>query len=398
MRLTRWHVVGGLLALGLLGFFVVVFGVVPIKASSGHWAVTRWFLEFAMGQSVATYSLGTEVPDLAEPALVLKGAGHYASACQPCHGAPGEPASVTARQTTPEPPYLPEEIHHWRPRELFYIVYHGVKFTAMPAWPSREREDEVWAMVAFLLVLPGLTPEEYERLATGIGEEPQGGGEPSGPGDAPDPLTEHCARCHGMEGLGRGTGAFPKLAGQSEAYLAASLRAYATGERHSGVMEPVATALEEEALDALARWYATRAPVAPTPPAPPLPVPEVRGSRADSVQPQPDVGTDPALLELGETIAVRGIPERKVPACLPCHGPDGRGADHPRNPRYPLLAGQYAEYLVLQLRLFEERKRGGSEYAHVMHPAASFLNAEQREAVAAWYASLAGPAGSGALR
>ena len=29
----------------------------------------------------------------------------------------------------------------WRPRELFYIVKHGMKFTGMPAWPADGRDD-----------------------------------------------------------------------------------------------------------------------------------------------------------------------------------------------------------------------------------------------------------------
>ncbi|TIQ12484.1 c-type cytochrome, partial [Mesorhizobium sp.] len=44
-----------------------------------------------------------------------------------------------------------------------------------------------------------------------------------------------CARCHGGDGLGRGP-AIPVLAGQGEAYLLESLRAYAEEGRASGLM------------------------------------------------------------------------------------------------------------------------------------------------------------------
>jgi cytochrome c553 len=55
---------------------------------------------------------------------------------------------------------------------------------------------------------------------------------------------------------------------------------------------------------------------------------------------------------------------------------------------YPNIAGQYAPYLKLQLELFTEGKRGGTEYAHIMHSAAQRLTSEQMQALADYYASL----------
>lgn len=51
-------------------------------------------------------------------------------------------------------------------------------------------------------------------------------------------VTKSCASCHGADGLGREVAAFPKLAGQRADYPAASLEAFALGERHSGIMGP----------------------------------------------------------------------------------------------------------------------------------------------------------------
>ncbi|HWP42193.1 MAG TPA: cytochrome C, partial [Blastocatellia bacterium] len=56
---------------------------------------------------------------------------------------------------------------------------------------------------------------------------------------------------------------------------------------------------------------------------------------------------------------------------------------------YPVLAGQYAEYLLLQLELFKSERRGGTEYAHIMRRVASLLTPEQMRDVARYYASLA---------
>lgn len=410
-RLLRWGAVALLLGLG--GFLVAASGIVPIKASSGHWPVTAWFLHFAMRRSIATHSLGIEAPPpekLQDPALVLKGAGHYEGGCLPCHGGPGSWQPRIPQQMTPHPPSLPEQIRHWKPEELFYVVKHGIKFTGMPAWPALERDDEVWAVVAFLRALPDLDAAGYRRLVWGEaaaasdleiearsvaagegtgegaagetaaaaaaavregaeagegGQVPAGGLGVAGLDVPPGAVMTTCRRCHGEDGAGRGEGAFPRLAGQRPDYLAKALRAYAAGRRKSGVMQPMAAALSDETVDELAAYYAGLAIPRRVPPAPARP-------------------PDPAAVARGEAIARDGVPAARVPACSDCHGPSPTR----RNPAYPRLAGQYADYLVLQLELFKQGKRGGSAYAHLMDKVAPRLTPEQIRDVAGYYASL----------
>jgi cytochrome c553 len=344
---------------------VAVSGIMPLKASSGHWAITAWFLHFTMRRSVATHTLGLQAPALDAQRLVLQGAGHYETGCRPCHGSVDLPLPRIAQQMTPPPPYLPPRITTWEPAELFYIVKHGVKFTGMPAWPSQQRDDEVWAMVAFLRTLPELDAEGYQRLVHGEAAARRAVtplADIMRPEQVPQAVTASCARCHGADGRGRGVGAFPKLAGQRPAYLFAALQAYARGERHSGTMGPIAAGLSLDEMHELALYYSSRRQ-----PSPPLP---------------PQDAT-PAS-ERGRVIAERGIPPQRVPACVACHGP---GATR-RNRFYPRLAGQYADYLVQQLELFHQEHRGGSSYAHLMRPVATRLTQQQMRDVAQYYASL----------
>src|SRR5688572_2859286 len=78
-----------LLVLAIVGALVVASGVVPVKASSGHWPITAWMLNFAMERSVATHSSGIEAPPLDSRALIIQGAGYYDVGCYGCHGGPG---------------------------------------------------------------------------------------------------------------------------------------------------------------------------------------------------------------------------------------------------------------------------------------------------------------------
>src|SRR5690606_3432992 len=88
----------------------------------------------------------------------------------------------------------------------------------------------------------------------------------------------------------------------------------------------------------------------------------------------------------GREIAERGVPDRRVPSCSDCHGP---GPAPMMSPEMPALAGQYAEYLVLQLELLHAKHRGGTERVHLMDEVAPRLTPEQMRDVAAYYESLA---------
>lgn len=365
---VRWSICAAVLLLvfGTGGLLVAVSGVVPIKASAGHFAVTASFLQFAKERSVKTHTLTMPAPPLDEPWLVLKGAGHYETGCRPCHGSPEYRAPLIAQGMLPPPPYLAgPRMDIWDPEELFYIVKHGIKMTGMPAWPALHRDDEVHAMVAFLLQLPKLNAESYRRLVHGD----TGSSAPREPLEdmiepAPPVIATSCARCHGVRGEGRGNAAFPKLAGQRREYLEAAMEAYAKGRRHSGIMQPLAAPLEPDAWRDIADYYSRR------------------GSMRPSVS-----GKDAQAIERGRQLAEKGSRGQGIPPCNKCHGP----STEPKNPHYPLLAGQYADYLSLQLELFKTQARGGSEYAHLMYNVASRMRPEQMRDVALYYGSLAAP-------
>ncbi len=364
--LVQSVVILSVLALG--GLLVAVSGIVSIKASAGHWAITEWFLQFSKRRSVSTHTAGITVPSLDDPALVFKGAGHYHLGCFPCHGSPELRHPRVAQAMLPPPPYLTDRLDVWDRAELFYIVKHGIKFTGMPAWPTQQRDDEVWAMVAFMEKFPELDAEEYRRLTGQLHQkETTALAELTEPASMPLRVKETCGACHGLDGQGKGQGAFPGLAGQRKDYLAASLTAFAEGERHSGIMQPIAGRLTPEEIGEIAAYYSDKNPQA--------------GSA------EMDAPLDKAAIERGRTIAEEGAPKNRVPACIDCHGP----SDRSRNSHYPNLQSQHAKYLTLQLELFQSHSRGGTRFEHLMHPVAENLTAEQIHDVAVYYQSLAPP-------
>jgi cytochrome c553 len=350
---------------GILGAFVIaISGIYSVAASRGHWAVAEWFLQFGLRRSVNTHAMGIETPDLSDPAMVAAGAGHYEIACATCHGAPGQPLNPITLAMLPPPPYLPDKITNWQPRELFWITKHGLKYTGMPGWPARGRDDEVWSVVAALVRLPQLSGADYRAL---VGSDTD-----HGPETQPESMRRFvitgpsggslvaCARCHGVDGAGGGNGAFPRLAGQSQDYLLQALTDYAEGKRQSGIMQPIAAALEPADRARLAAYFA---------------------SRTAPYESQP-IASAPS----GAVLAANGDPARGVAACAACHATE-IGSALKISPAYPRLAGQHEWYLRQQLLLWRQG-RAGTPLSDIMAAAARNLTDEDIAALAAYYAAL----------
>ncbi|MDV6031258.1 MAG: cytochrome C552 [Phycisphaera sp. RhM] len=335
------------LVLAAIGVIVLVSGIVPVKASSGHWPITRWMLGFASDRSVAFHSIGTEVPSLDEPGMLMLGAGIYQSNCKWCHGSPGSPTPPVPAAMTPAPPYLPDVLHDLESAEIFYIVKHGIKFTGMPAWPALQRDEEIWPLVAFLQQFREMSVSQYRDLVD-VAEDTA----------APEVVVEQCAICHASDGMGRGSDRVPILAGQNEVYLRDSLQAFADGNRHSGVMEPIAARLSEQEMSDAAKWYA-----------------------GQTLTSQGRSNLDDESVQAGRRLISQQDDTLKVAVCSKCHGQEN-------DPSYPVLAGQPAEFLNRQLALFRNRSRGGTGSGNLMHSIADALDEEQSQQIASYFASL----------
>jgi mono/diheme cytochrome c family protein len=108
--------------------------------------------------------LGEIKPQLATtPAMLKTGAEHYAALCVDCHLAPGLFKSDLGTGLYPHPPNLAQEDIQ-ESRRTFWIIKHGIKMSAMPAWGKTLEDAEIWDIVAFVRKIPNMTPEDYQQL------------------------------------------------------------------------------------------------------------------------------------------------------------------------------------------------------------------------------------------
>lgn len=393
LRWTQWvgpFVLAGAAAL-VLAIIVITSGLPNLSASEPHPQGWARLLHYTFQRATAHHSADLVIPaDFGTPALIAKGATYYGTACAHCHAAPGLGQNPIALSMRPRPQYLSSEVGTLSDRELFWIVKHGVAYSGMPSYPVQDRDDEIWSIVSFLRVMPQLSTARYRQLA--YGDAPKTGANVAIPAlangvagrpytlpnrDVPEggaydyaypslgfdsfsingAVVQTCARCHVDNGTAMADGAIPNIAILGEGYFRTALQKYASGNRHSGFMQPVATQLDESQIAALARYYTAQP-----------------RHRSDSA-------ANPADLALGERIAKVGDARQGVGGCAGCHD-----VTRAANKAYPAIDGQHRAYIAGRMRQFRAAPATGGG-GNPMIAIAKRLTDREIDALAAFYAA-----------
>jgi mono/diheme cytochrome c family protein len=152
-----------LLLVGLAGIFIYS-GMYNVGADVPHWRVVEGMLETVRDRSIARHAPGIAVPgNLNDPKRIAAGAGLYDEMCTGCHLGPGVERSELSQGLYPAAPDLAHG-DDLSPAEQFWVIKHGVKLTAMPAWGRTHSDELIWDMVAFIRRLPGMSPQQYKAI------------------------------------------------------------------------------------------------------------------------------------------------------------------------------------------------------------------------------------------
>ncbi|HEX6834085.1 MAG TPA: c-type cytochrome [Rudaea sp.] len=167
-----------------------------------------------------------------------------------------------------------------------------------------------------------------------------------------------CGACHGIDG-NPASSQYPKLAGQHEDYIARQLQLFKERHRDNPIMAGFAAPLQPQDMHDIGAYFATKTSL-------------------------PGVA-DAKLVERGQAL-YRGGDKKGVPACMACHGPDGRGN---AGAAYPQLAGQYADYVSAKLKEWHDGKTwGDDDRAKIMPTIAKQLSEDDIAALASYIEGL----------
>ena len=92
---------------------------------------------------------------------MVEGGRLYLNGCAGCHGTPGKPSQDVS--SYPRVPQLPQVGTQYSEPELYWIVKHGIRNTAMSAYGPFYSDKELWALTSFLRRIDHLPPGVLER-------------------------------------------------------------------------------------------------------------------------------------------------------------------------------------------------------------------------------------------
>ncbi len=144
------------------GLFIAS-GLYNIGADDHHTALVSALIAHLRERSIEVRARAVAVPDLSGEARIEAGARRYALECAVCHLAPGVNRSGLRRGLYPHPPNLAQQAPP-DPGRAFWIIKHGIKMSAMPAWGTTYEDPDLWELVAFLERQPAMTSEDYQRM------------------------------------------------------------------------------------------------------------------------------------------------------------------------------------------------------------------------------------------
>ncbi len=166
-------------------------------------------------------------------------------------------------------------------------------------------------------------------------------------GDSGKEINGVCAACHGENGQGGKRGEYPRIAGQRVAYLKDQLKSFRARKRINIPMYPYTQEreLSDADIEAVSEYLAA------------IELPTKWPEFKDS---------DDALTRLTATEKVMIIPRAEgdldngrgiyQKECAACHAKDGRGRG-----KFPMLTGQYTNYLMKQVESYIKGERPHDE-------------------------------------
>ena len=177
-----------------------------------------------------------------------------------------------------------------------------------------------------------------------------------------------CTACHGPQGRAAPDGYYPRLAGKPAGYLYHQLLNFRDGRRQYGLMTQLLEPLSDAYLLEMAQYF----------------------SSLDVPYPAPlKTAASPELLRRGERLVMYGDSNKKLPACIQCHGRAMTGVA----PDVPGLLGLPRDYLNAQLGAW----KSGQRRAHApdcMRAVVARLDDGDINAAASWLAAQPVPVSS----
>ena len=142
----------------LVGLGLAKLGLFAINADAEPSSLEKKIFPMAVHASVARHATEQAATDPPSDEDLLTGAEIYKAMCAQCHGQLNGRPSTLGASFYPPTPQLPGHATAYSQGQVFWIVKHGIRNTAMPAWRNLLSDDDIKKVAAFVKQMDGLPP------------------------------------------------------------------------------------------------------------------------------------------------------------------------------------------------------------------------------------------------
>jgi mono/diheme cytochrome c family protein len=132
-------------------------GIVPVQADIAPSRLEAAVLGTALHAAVARRAPAGVNPVVPSVENLIQGARLYQQMCARCHGLSKE-SDNSLGQSFYSPAHLPLRGTAYSEAEMFWLVKHGIRDTAVPAWGNLLADEDIWR-VAMLIGQFGSLPD-----------------------------------------------------------------------------------------------------------------------------------------------------------------------------------------------------------------------------------------------
>jgi mono/diheme cytochrome c family protein len=161
LRAFVWGVVLTILAALGGGYAVLRAGLIPANADANAGPLETWAAQTSLDATLARDAPKGPNPVALTDANLVAGIDLYGQHCAICHGTAKGEASATpiAKGEYPAPPQLATNGVEDDPEGYsFWIIKHGIRWTAMPSWAGTLNDEQIWTVALFLKHMDKLPP------------------------------------------------------------------------------------------------------------------------------------------------------------------------------------------------------------------------------------------------
>jgi thiosulfate dehydrogenase len=141
-----------------LGLLFALLGFVSMRADNPPSKLETAIASHAMDASIAHAAPKLTNPLTPDEANLVAGARLYREHCSLCHGDPAHPKSPLVGSLNPPAPQFMDDKADMPENKNFFILQHGIRWTAMPGWKNVLSDQQLWQLVTFLSHMSELPP------------------------------------------------------------------------------------------------------------------------------------------------------------------------------------------------------------------------------------------------